>query len=119
MAKVVALVPDLLFGSKVQSSFGAAGFECQLIGDPQAARAAAAESDLLVVDLTDADLGGSELVASMVAAGETGQLKTLGFFSHVEPHVREAALSAGFDLVVPRSRMNREGPQLAERLLAG
>jgi hypothetical protein len=35
----------------------------------------------------------------------------------VEPEVRERALAAGFDLVVPRSRMAREGPQLVEALL--
>jgi hypothetical protein len=32
--------------------------------------------------------------------------------------VRDRALAAGFDLVVPRSRMAREGPQLVAGLLA-
>jgi hypothetical protein len=32
----------------------------------------------------------------------------------VEPEVRERALAAGFDQVVPRSRMAREGGQLVE-----
>ena len=45
-------------------------------------------------------------------------MRSLGFFAHVEPEVRERALQAGFDLVVPRSRMAREGAQLVERLLA-
>jgi hypothetical protein len=35
----------------------------------------------------------------------------------VQPEVRERALHAGFDLVVPRSRMAREGAQLADGLL--
>jgi hypothetical protein len=36
----------------------------------------------------------------------------------VEAEVREQALQAGFDLVVPRSRMAREGPALVEGLSA-
>jgi len=42
----------------------------------------------------------------------------LGYYSHVNAETREAALVAGVDLVVPRSRMARELPALAERLLS-
>ena len=34
-------------------------------------------------------------------------MKTLAFFSHVEADVSALATAAGFDLVVPRSRMAR------------
>ena len=119
MAKVVAAVPDLLFGSKLQSALTAGGFDCELIANAEAARAAASEADLLVVDLTDADFGGVEMVEAMGQAGELASLRTLGFYSHVEPEVRVAATAAGFDLVVPRSRVNREGAELAAKLLAG
>ena len=43
---------------------------------------------------------------------------TLAFYSHVETDVRELAEQAGFELVVPRSRMAREGGALVERLVA-
>ncbi|MBJ7342986.1 MAG: hypothetical protein JHC46_05300 [Solirubrobacteraceae bacterium] len=120
MARVIAAVPDLLFGSKLQSALTAGGFDCQLIASAAAARAAAAGgADLLVVDLTDADFGGVELVEAMGQAGELASLRTLGFYSHVEPQVKAAATAAGFDLVVPRSRINREGAELATKLLAG
>jgi hypothetical protein len=119
MAKVIAAVPDLLFGSKLESALTAGGFDCELIATVEAARAAAAGAELLVVDLTDADFGGVEMVAAMGQAGELASLRTLGFYSHVEPEVRAAATEAGFDLVVPRSRINREGAELAAKLLAG
>jgi hypothetical protein len=35
----------------------------------------------------------------------------------VEAYTRERAEQAGFDLVVPRSRMAREGAELVKRLL--
>jgi hypothetical protein len=37
-------------------------------------------------------------------------------FAHTQPEVRERALAAGFDLVVPRSRMVREGGDLISRI---
>ncbi len=42
--------------------------------------------------------------------------RTLGVYSHVDAATRERALAAGFDLVVPRSRMAREGPALVAGL---
>jgi hypothetical protein len=40
----------------------------------------------------------------------------LGVFAHTQPEVRDRALAAGFDLVVPRSRMVREGGHLISRI---
>jgi hypothetical protein len=53
----------------------------------------------------------------MAAGGELHGKRTLGFYSHVEADVPKRAEQAGFDLVVPRSRMNREGAALVEGLL--
>ena len=48
--------------------------------------------------------------------GELSETRTLGVYSHVDADTKRRADAAGFDLVVPRSRMAREGPQLVERL---
>jgi hypothetical protein len=45
-------------------------------------------------------------------------IPTLAFYAHVEADVRHRAEAAGFELVVPRSRMAREGAALVERLSA-
>ncbi len=121
MARVLALVPDLLFGSRVQSALSAAGLEVELLGDEARLRerlGAGAEpaATLLVVDLTDAALDGAGIVESLSRGGELGQMRTLGFYSHVDAQARERAERAGFDLVVARSRMAREGGELAARL---
>jgi len=44
-------------------------------------------------------------------------MPVLGYYSHVDVSTKEAAEAAGVDLVVPRSRMARELPDLVERLL--
>jgi hypothetical protein len=97
MARVALLSPDLLFGSKVEGMLRAAG-----------------HADALVVDLTDDAGARIERVA-----GLAGRPPALAFYSHVEHDVRVRAEQAGLELVVPRSRMAREGAALVERLLAG
>jgi hypothetical protein len=111
MARVALLCPDLLFGSNVEGALRAAGHEVTRYGDADAARDAAPAADVLVVDLTDEAYGG-------VPLGDVDDAATLGFYSHVDVDVRRRAEEAGFDMVVPRSRMNREGPALVERLAA-
>ena len=117
MARVAALIPDLLFGSKVQSALEGAGHEVDLVTGELEVWDEVGGIDLLVIDLTSPDVDGVELFETLATGGELHEVRSLGFFAHVEPEVRERALQAGFDLVVPRSRMAREGAQLVEGLL--
>lgn len=105
MARVVAVSADLLLGSKVEAMLSAAGHEVTL--SPALAEAVLEEADLIVADLD------SENPEALVDLG----IPVLGYYSHVAVETRRAAEAAGVDLVVPRSRMARELPQLAERLL--
>ncbi len=119
MARVALLCPDLLFGSKVEGGLGAAGHSVDRFESDEAARAAvAAGVDVLVVDLGAEGVDGPALLESMRASGELGRAATLGFYPHVEQETRRRAEAAGFDLVVPRSRMAREMGLLVERLAA-
>lgn len=119
MARVVAFEPDLLFGSKLQAALEAGGHEVVLTGDAAAVRASVASARVLVVDLATEPHSGCDLVAALAASGELGPARTLGIYSHVDVETRERAIAAGFDLVVPRSRMHREGAELVTRLAAG
>ena len=103
MARVALLCPDLLFGSKLQGALRAAGHE--VVGPAE-------EAELLVVDLTAEPDERIEQSRGAVAP-------RLGFYSHVEQDVRRRAEEAGFERVVPRSRMAREGPALVESMLGG
>ena len=121
MARVVTFTADLLFGSRVQGSLAAAGEDVALVSDRESLRAAVAEAgggapEVLVVDLTDAVLRGADEVRALHEAGALSRTRTLGFYSHVEAEARERAQRAGFDLVVPRSRMAREGAALVASL---
>jgi hypothetical protein len=96
VARVAIVVPDLLFGSQVDGGVRAAGHEVvPLDADPDVAIA-----DVEAVDPATVDAP-----------------KRLGFYPHVQPELKARAFDAGFDLVVPRSRIARELPDLIDRLL--
>lgn len=105
MARVVAVAADLMLGSKVEATLSAAGHDVTL--SPSLQEAPLDQADLLVADL---DVENPE---ALVGLG----VPVLGYYSHVNVETKEAAEAAGVDLVVPRSRMARELPALAERLL--
>jgi hypothetical protein len=107
MARILSLSTDLLLGSKVEATLSAAGHE--VVPSPSVQEADLNGIELAVADL---DLGSAE---ALVGLG----FPVLGYYSHVDVATREAAEAAGVDLVVPRSRMARELPALAERLLGG
>jgi CheY-like chemotaxis protein len=114
VARVLAVFDDLLLGSNVLGLLDAAGHEAQLSG----AQVDAVAADVLVVDLAGAGFDGVELVERLRADGALGEARTLGVYSHVHHDLKLRAEAAGFDLVVPRSRMAREGAALVERLAA-
>ena len=97
MARVELHSRDLLFGSKVEGALRAAGHEV-VRGEA---------GDVAVVDLTEGH----------VPAPPEG-VPTLAYYLHTDQDTRARAEAAGYDLIVPRSRMNREAAQLVERLLA-
>lgn len=107
MARVALICPDLLFGSRVEAALRSAGHEVTRVGRGADAAGAAA----LVVDLT------VDPEARIEASSGAGGVPRLGFYSHVEQAVRRRAIEAGFERVVPRSRMAREGPALVGALV--
>ena len=104
MARVLA-VADLMLGSKVEATLGAAGHEVTLAGSLR-------EAPLDGIELIVADLD-AENPEALVGLG----VPVLGYYSHVNVETREAAEAAGVDLVVPRSRLAREMPDLVKGLL--
>ena len=115
MARVVALIPDLLFGSKVVSALEGAGHEVILCSGEDETWARLERADVLVADLASDEVDAATLVDSMRAAGELKGTRTVGFYAHVDAATRRRAEEVGFDVVVPRSRMAREAAELIDR----
>ena len=96
--KVIALVPDLMDKSKVANAWPHASFVREA-GELSVAAAAAGTGDLVVVDL--ARPGALDAVAVIV--GRAGHPRVVGFGSHVDTELLDAAREAGCDEVLTRS----------------
>ena len=105
MARVVSIAEDLMLASRVDAMLTAAGHHVVLARSLQEASLDGAE--LIVADLD------VEKPEALIGLG----VPVLGYYSHVDAETRRAAMDAGVDLVVPRSRMSRELPGLCEGLL--
>lgn len=105
MARIVAVVPDLMLASRVRETLTAAGHEV-VAAEPDE-DGAFDRADLVVADVGD--------VAPGKVAGRG--VPVLGFHRHTDPESRRRAEEAGVAVVVPRSRMVRELPELVEKLL--
>jgi hypothetical protein len=106
LARILAVVPDLMFASRVEEGLRAAGHEVEVSATlPEEANGV----DAMVCDLEAID---------PAAAVQLG-VPVLGFYSHVEVETRRRAEAAGVEVAVPRSRIARELPDLVERLLEG
>jgi hypothetical protein len=118
VARVAAFIPDLLFGSNVIGGLQAAGHDPVLVSRAEDLTGALPGADVLIVDLTDDAGARIETVKAALESvpGSEVAPRTLAFFSHVEGDVRAAGEQAGFDLVVPRSRMARAAGDLVTQL---
>jgi hypothetical protein len=105
VARVVAIASDLLLGSKVEAMLQAAGHDVVL--SPALSEAPLDDAELIVADLD------TENPKALVGLG----IPVLGYYSHVNIETKQASQAAGIDLVVPRSRLARELPDLAAKLL--
>ena len=105
MARVAALVQDLMLASRVRTSLEAAGHEVE--------QDSALPDDLDGVDLVVADL-------DAVPPEELADLRVpvIGFYQHTDTPMKARADREGLAVAVPRSRMVRDLPELVERALA-
>jgi hypothetical protein len=105
MARVAAVVADLMLASRVQTSLQASGHEVEVDeGLPD-------ELDGIDLVVADLDAVPPERLADL-------GVPVIGFYQHTDVETKARADRAGLAMAVPRSRMVRELPELVERLLA-
>ena len=104
MARIAALVSDLMLASRVRTSLEASGHEVEQDTE--------IPDELDGIDLVVADLD----VVAPEQLGELG-LPVIGFYQHTDVDTKTRAEEAGLTFAVPRSRMVRELPELVEQAL--
>jgi CheY-like chemotaxis protein len=120
-ARVALLVSDMLFRAKIRETARHVGVD--VVAAKSAAglvELAAAGAALVIVDLADAKVDALAAVAALKAEGAAAAVPVVGFYPHVLGGVRERAVAAGCDRVLPRSRFSATlADQLGEAAASG
>lgn len=116
MARVLLVVTDLIFESRLTAALAALGHQVSVVGDGEEALGAlTAGVDLMVLDLHTQGL----LPDQAIAAAREHSVPVLAFGRHTAAGLLRAARQAGAQAVVPRSALFEELPSLVAGLLPG
>ena len=114
---VIAIVDDLFFASKIRGTAEQIGTRVQFSRSiPDAVAKARAEAPALII----ADLNASccdvlELARALKSDDALTGVPLLGFFSHIQTELQQAATAAGYNRVMPRSAFTKN----LKEILAG
>jgi CheY-like chemotaxis protein len=109
MQTVIAIVDDLFFASKIRGTAEQVGVRVQFARSIDAAMQKASNdpADLIIADLNASCCDVVELARTLKADASLAGVPLLGFFSHVQVELQQAAIAAGFDRVLPRSAFTK------------
>lgn len=107
MGRVLALVDDLMFQSKILETARHTGAEVKIFGTADALLAEVqAESPALVLADLNARAAPLEAIERLRAAGSV--VPVIGFYSHVQADLAERARASGCSEVMPRSKFTQQ-----------
>jgi CheY-like chemotaxis protein len=109
MHTIIAVVDDLFFASKIRGTGEQVNARVQFAKSIDAAVSKARDeaSALVIVDLNAGCCDAVELARAFKGDENLNAIPLLGFFSHVQVELQQAALAAGFDQVMPRSAFTK------------
>lgn len=114
--KIVAVLNDLFFTVKINESAKRAGLPITFVKSEHDVLAQAAEKPALIIfDLNFADVQPLELIRKLKSGAETKGISVIGYLSHVQGDLKQAAHEAGCDMVLARSAFSQNLPQILKR----
>ena len=107
---ILAAVDDMFFAAKIRATAEALGVSIKFFRGVDALVKAAAEQSpqLIIVDLHNEKLDPMTFARELRSNDRLKSIPLLGFFSHVQVELKQIALEAGYDQVMPRSVFSRD-----------
>lgn len=111
---ILAVLDDLMFSSKIRTTAAQLGVPVVFARSADAALAEmrTAAPSLVILDLNNPRTDPLGLVASMKQDAALASVPTIGYASHVQTDVIDAARRAGVDEVLPRSAFTMRLPDI-------
>jgi CheY-like chemotaxis protein len=123
--RILAIISDLFFSSRVGSTLKALGYRATWLERPDAYPDAAAFAAALAADLPalvildlNSPLPWADWLTAAKAEPATAAIPWLAFGSHMETATLAAAKRAGAERVVARSKFSAELAELVQSLIA-
>ena len=116
---ILAVVSDLMFSVKIGEAAKRAGVSVEFVTDSrQVLTRAARHPALIIFDLNFDRAEPIWLISQLKQSEHLNTIPLLGYLSHVQIDLKKKAEDAGCDLVVARSVISRDLPELLGRFLA-
>ena len=118
---VIAAVDDMFFVAKIRGTAEHLGVTLRSVRNLNTLLSVArdANPDLIIVDLHAEKLDPLAVGRALKSDQQLASIRLLGFFSHVQTDLKEAALTAGYDSVIPRSLFSRDLAEILEGKSSG
>jgi len=114
--KVVGVLSDLMFTVKIQEAAKQAGLEPVFVNSQKDALAQAQQQPaVMIFDLNNAGIQPLDLIATLKSNEETSKISLVGFVSHVQADLKQAAQEKGCDVVIARSAFSQNLPTILRR----
>jgi PleD family two-component response regulator len=116
--KVVAVLSDLMFTVKIQEAAKRAGLDVTFVTSKETALAQAKLNPAaIIIDLNGTSVDALELITALKTDAETSRIELIGYVSHVQVDLKQAAQDRGCDTVVARSAFSQNLPSILSRYL--
>jgi PleD family two-component response regulator len=114
---ILAILDDLLFTSKIKTAAAGLGVEIAFARSAQAALDSMHHSQpaLVILDLNNTRTDPLGIVSAMKEDARLADVPTVGFVSHVQTDLIEAARSAGVSEVLARSAFTARLAEILKR----
>ena len=113
-SRAVAVVPDHFFQAKIREAAAATGVDLAFAGTEEALREALAGGDVGLVIVSLESRMPDPFRALALARAVEG-VRTVGYLSHVDAELRERAIGAGCDEVLPKSAFSKGLPGILKQ----
>jgi PleD family two-component response regulator len=116
MTPVLAVVDDLFFAAKIEAVAKAVGISMVQAADPEEfwLRAEDVRPELMILDLNARAVSTLEMLRSVKTDPRFARTCVIGYCSHVQREIMQAAAEAGCDFVLSRSEFTKQLPSILQ-----
>jgi len=113
---VVAVLSDLMFTVKIQEAAKRAGMDAVFVQSRHDALAQAKLNPaVMILDLNSTGTDPLEIISILKTDDNTKEIELLGYVSHVQVDLKQAAQERGCDMVIARSAFSQNLPLILKR----